>query len=380
VRTATAVFACFGAGCLEGRSRRGWVVSEGSPFASRSIFNPAAPLKGFSAAVLLLTAGLGGAPVLAQSYLPREPGSTANTADKPPASTAIPSYYQDSYRAYQKMKADAHGGTRYSRAEYSRMPDWSGLWTRDPAEGVKFDPKQTGNGFTGPLGPTTADLTPRYRAAFEEKLREVKAGNEWDQLSDCLPAGYPRWFAEPFLRELIVTPSETWWINEQQSEARRIYTDDRGHVPDDAAHPLWDGDSIGFWDGQTLVIHTIRLTHGEYQRLQPDYSYQTSTLERLRMVDHDTLEDEVTVWDPKGLRTPWHVFVHYKRATTAGSRIDMWSCESNNNVVRTPTGGSQFILRGETVTIKQAYKDPDTFYLTETQKKLFAEDEAESQK
>ena len=55
----------------------------------------------------------------------------------------------------------------------------------------------------------------------------------------------------------------------------------------------------------------------------------------------------------------------------------MWSCETNNNVVRTPTGGSQFILKGETVTIQRSYKDPDTFYLTEAQKKLFAEDEAE---
>ena len=46
------------------------------------------------------------------------------------------------------------------------------------------------------------------------------------------------------------------------------------------------------------------------------------------MVDHNTLEDEVTVWDPKGLRTPWHVVVHYKRGTTPGARIDMWSCEA----------------------------------------------------
>ncbi len=331
-------------------------------------------------AVPVLTAALLAAPGFAQTYLPREAGSTANTADKPPPDTPIPSYYRESYRAYLQMKSSAHGGTQYSRATYSRMPDWSGVWSRDPAEGVKFDAKQTGNGFAGPLGPTTADLTPRYRAALEEKLRQVAHGNEWDPLSDCLPAGYPRWLVEPFLREIIVTPSETWWINEQQSEVRRIYTDGRGHIPDDSAQPLWDGDSIGFWDDQTLVIHTVRVTHGEYQRLQPEYSYQASTVERLRMVDHDTLEDEVTVWDPKGLRTPWHVVVHYKRGTTPGSRIDMWSCESNNNVVRTAAGGSQQLLRGETVTIQRRYRDPDSFYLTEAQKKLFAGDEAGASK
>lgn len=318
--------------------------------------------------------------VVAQTYSPRPPGSTANTADRPPPDTTIPSYFQESYKAYLKMKADAHGGTVYSRAGYEKMPDWSGVWSREPSAGLKFDTRQKSNGPGQPLGPITAELTPRYQAAYEEKLRQVAGGNEWDQLSDCLPAGYPRWLTEPFLREFIVTPSETWWINEQQSEARRIYTDNRGHIPQDEAQALWTGDSIGFWDGQTLVVHTIRVTHGQYQRSQPDYSTQTSTLERIRLADPNTIEDDVTVWDPKGLRKPWHVMMRYVRVTTPGSRIDMWSCDSNNNVVRTATGGSQFILKGENITIKRDYKDPDTFYLTDAQKKLFAEDEAEERK
>lgn len=179
------------------------------------------------------------------------------------------------------------------------------------------------------------------------------------------------------MREFIITPGETWWISEQESEARRIYTDGRGHVPEAFANALWDGDSIGFWDGETLVAHTIRVNHGQYQRAQPDYSNQTSTVERIHRVDRDTIEDEVTVWDPKGLRTPWHVVMRYKQVADSGSRIDMWSCESNNNVIRTPTGSSQFILPGESVKVTRAYKDPDTFYLTATQKKLFAQDEAE---
>jgi len=328
---------------------------------------------GLLAIALLLTVPVD---VFAQSIVPRNPGSTANTPDRPPANTPIPDYYQESLQAYVKIRAAAHGGTQYRRDTYGKMPDWSGLWSRDLSQGLKFDSKQSGNGFNAPLGPITADLTERYKAAFEQKLREVASGNEWDQLSDCLPAGFPRWLTEPFLREFIVTPDETWWINEQQSEARRIYTDGRGHVPEDTAHALWDGDSVGFWDDQTLVVHTIRLTHGEYQRSQPDYSYQTSTLERIHMVDHDTIVDEVTVWGPKGLSKPWHVVMQYKRVTDVGARIDMWSCESNNNVIRTASGSSQFILPGESIKVTRAYKDPDTFYLTTTQKKLFAQDEA----
>lgn len=333
-----------------------------------------------AAAILAAIATLLPATARTQSYVPRTAGSTANSSDRPAADTPIPAWFQESYRVYLKMKADAKGGTNYTRATYDKMPDWSGVWTRDPSAGLKFDAKQRGTGFGQPLGPITAELTPRYKAAYEEKLRQVAAGNEWDQLSDCLPAGYPRWLTEPFLREFIVTPSETWWITEQQSEARRIYTDGRGHVPDDSAQPLWTGDSIGFWDGQTLVVHTIRVTHGQYQRSQPDYSVQTSTVERIRMTGPNTIEDEVTVWDPKGLVKPWNVLFRYQRVTSPGARIDMWSCNQNNNVVRTATGSSQFVLKGETITVKQAYKDPDTFYLTDAQKKLFAEDAAEGDK
>jgi hypothetical protein len=256
------------------------------------------------------------------------------------------------------------------------MPDWSGIWTRGAAPGkrnpgLKFDPDQPGDLSQGQV---TAQLTPKFEEAYRQKLKQVKLGNEWDQLSDCLPSGFPRWLTEPFLREYVVLPDETRLINEQQSEVRRIYTDGRGHVPEDEAKPLWTGDSIGFWDGDTLVVHTIRVTHGQYQRQNPDYSEATSTLERIRMVSPDLIQYDVTVWDPKGLKKPWHVVDYYTRVTVPGSRIDMWSCEQNNNVVRTKSGSSQFILPGETVTVKRAYRDPDTFYLTDAQKKAFADE------
>ena len=295
---------------------------------------------------------------------------------QPGPNTPVPKQFQESYDAYLKMKAAAHGGTHYTRADFAKMPDWSGIWTRGAAPGkrnpgLKFDPDQPGDLAQGQ---TTAQLTPKFAEAYREKLKQVKLGNEWDQLSDCLPSGFPRWLTEPFLREYVVSPDETWLINEQQSEVRRIYTDGRGHVPEDEAKPLWTGDSIGFWDGDTLVVHTIRVTHGQYQRQNPDYSESTSTLERIRMVSPDLIQYDVTVWDPKGLQKPWHVVDYYSRVTVPDSRIDMWSCEQNNNVVRTPAGSSQFILPGETVTVKRPYRDPNTFYLTDAQKKAFADE------
>ncbi len=296
----------------------------------------------------------------------------AGCVPQPGPDTPVAAEYRDSYAVYLDLKNKAKGGTTYTRADYAKMPDWSGVWTRADG-GLKFDPAQPGRLSEGH---TTAVLTPKYEAAYREKLRNVANSNEWDQLSDCLPSGYPRWLTEPFLREFIVTPQETWMINEQQSEARRVYTDGRGHVPAADAKPLWTGDSIGFWDGDTLVVHTISVTHGQYQRQNPDYSESTSTVERLRLISPNMIEDDVTVWDAKGLKQPWHVVDHYARVTVPNTRIDMWSCEANNNVVRTADGSTQFVLPGETVTVQRSYREPDAFYLTEAQKKLF-EDEIE---
>jgi len=115
-----------------------------------------------------------------------------------------------------------------------------------------------------------------------------------------LPARWhPRWLTEPFLKEIVITPAETWWINEQQSEVRRIYTDGRSHVPADEAYPLWEGDFDRLLAGDTLVVHTNNLMSGQYQRGQPDYSDKVSTIEReSARFNPDMMEDRVTVYDP----------------------------------------------------------------------------------
>jgi hypothetical protein len=250
--------------------------------------------------------------------------------------------YASSMEEFQAMKAAAHGGTRMT---WRKLPDWTGLWNH--AGGFNIDPEQRG-------GMSPAPLSPEYQKRYQQKVANVKAGIEWDPLSNCLPAGYPRWLVEPFLRENILRPEQTWLLTEQNAEIRRIYTDGRGHVPDDEAYPLWEGDSIGFWDGDTLVIHTNNLMSGSYQRLQPDHSDKVSTVERMRKIGPDTIEDIIDIYDPEGLTRPWHVRHTFSRVKTPNLRINHWSCEENNNVVKTDTGTSTFVLPGE-----KGYRDPN---------------------
>ena len=276
------------------------------------------------------------------------PAVVATTAAAQPAQRLqpppppLPKQYGSSWEQYQADLAAAKGGTKKT---FAQLPDWTGVWTH--ASGFAVDPSM-------PRDKIPDMLTPAYKAKFLKRLADVAKGVEFDPLSLCLPAGYPRWLLEPFLREYVLRPEEAWLIAEQQAEVRRVYTDGRGHVPEDEAYPLWEGDSVGFWDGDTLVIHTNHLRANEYQRMEPDHSEQASTVERMRKIDKDTIEDIITIYDPEALVKPWHVRHLYKRVTEPKDlRINHWSCEENNNVVKTTEGGSDFILPGE-----KGYKDP----------------------
>jgi len=263
--------------------------------------------------------------------------------------------FNSSWDEYLAYRSRIHGG---SAKTASRLPDWSGLWVRDP-NGLyaSFDDSAGINPALGSVyGRNTALLTPSYQLAYENKVADIQQGKEWDRLSNCLPAGFPRWLTEPFLREFIVTPKETWMTHEQVNETRRVYTDGRSHLPEDEAVPLWLGDSIGFWDGNTLVIHTNHLKAGEYQRGQPDFSFQISTVERMHRTDANTIEDSVSVYDPVSLRAPWHVVFRYKKIEDPKVRVNYDSCEENNNVFLGPDGRTKYILPGD-----KNYRDPETF-------------------
>jgi len=252
---------------------------------------------------------------------------------------ALAQEYRNSTEHFEALKRQHKGGTKMTA---DRLPDWTGIWTRAPGIGLKFDPAQPS------LQQTTAQLTPEFAQRHKEKLERVAKGIEWDPISSCIPPGYPRWLTEPFLREFVLRPEQTLLINEMVNDIRRVYTDGRGHTPEEDAYPLWNGDSIGFWDGDSLVVHTTQLMSGQYQRSQPDYTDQVETVERWRKVDDNVIEADVTIYDPPALVKSWHVVQRYSRVTTPGLRIRSWVCEenANNEVFQTKEGATQHVLPG----------------------------------
>ena len=237
---------------------------------------------------------------------------------------------------YAALKKQAGGGRRLS---YTSLPDWTGVYTRARG-GITYDPDQK------PGAPPTAQLTPEFQARLAKRIDEANRGIEWDPISTCAPPGHPRWLTEPFLREFVVTPDQTWLINEMVNDIRRIYTDGREHVPTADRYPLYNGDSIGFCDGDKLVIHTNQLTEGIYQRRNPDYTSQVETVEIWQKTSDGLIEVDVWVYDPPALVEPWYTKQSYAKLDDQDKnlRIRYWHCgENQNNAVgKTDGGGSQF--------------------------------------
>lgn len=241
------------------------------------------------------------------------------------------------WNLYRHFQEQADGG---EPPTWRDVPDWSGVWTREASVWF-FDPDQTSQDQLPP-----AQLTPEYERRLMEKLQAIERGVEYDPLSAGEPAGMPRWFAEPFLRDFAVTPGQTWMINEMMNEVRRIYTDGRGHPPPEDAYPLWEGDSIGFWDDGRLIIHTSQMRSGQYQRIQPHYSEQVEVVEIWEQTDEETLAADVWIYDPPALEEPWYTRQVYKKLSNPDKslRIRYWAFSENpnNTVIQTEEGTSQF--------------------------------------
>jgi hypothetical protein len=237
---------------------------------------------------------------------------------------------------YLALKDQAHGGRRLTPAT---APDWSGIWTRARG-GITYDPDQQ------PGAAPTAKLTPEYQARLAKRIEDADKGIEWDPISTCSPPGHPRWLTEPFLRDFVLSPDQTYLINEMMNDIRRIYTDGRSHTPKADRYPLYNGDSIGFWDGDKLVIHTNQLHSGIYQRRNPDFTDQVETVEIWQKAKPDLIEVDVWVYDPPALVEPWYTKQSYAKLDDQNKslRIRYWHCGENQNnaVVETEGGGTQF--------------------------------------
>lgn len=275
-----------------------------------------------------------------------------------PPTIQPPREFQNSTEHYEHLLQQYDGGVVHS---YESVPKWEGIWS--PAS------NNSGNRlFLDGNAIRPGVLTPEYEAAFQYR-RDL--GVDYDRLTSCEPAGIPRWYLEPYTREFINTPTQSWWTNDLANDTRRIYINQE-HQNIDGTHYA-AGDSIGFWAmddelGDVLVVHTVDVYPGDYFRGTPPTSNQFEAVEIwFEFTPENSPPDtepmlavNVTFYDAISLVKPitvTYAFRHRADLEEIGYRIRHWECESNDNTYLTfdengvPT--TQYRLPGE-----EGFTDP----------------------
>ena len=279
-------------------------------------------------------------------------GNAAGQAELPPMEVVPPPMeFESSEAHYQYLLEQAGGGTEHT---INSIPQWLGLWQVAGGDSVHDTFLDQDNNIRPGV------LTQPYEEHFRERRRQIEEIGQqyYDRLTHCEPAGYPRNIREPYIREFVNLPHQSWNMNDLANETRRVYISDE-HVNLTGGH-TWLGDTIGFWDGDRLITHTVDVLPVDYFRNYPITSNQFEGVEIWELKTYDDgqqrLEVQATFYDFYALQKPISLVYGYTPATghmEAKARIRHFECETNANSYLGEDGTTHFYLPGE-----EGYTDP----------------------
>jgi hypothetical protein len=152
---------------------------------------------------------------------------------------------------------------------------------------------------------------PLYKPEYWQRVKDFDANsNEEDPSNNCMPAGVPRMGVPSYVAQtpkylVFVYPGQGGLIATATSY-RMIPTDGRKHTDIEQLDGTWNGESIGHWEGDTMVIDSIGFNSTSWFDQLGGYFHSENmhVIERLHR-DGNTLTWTATVEDPDVLLEPW---------------------------------------------------------------------------
>ena len=216
--------------------------------------------------------------------------------------------------------------------ELDALPDWGGIWF------------VSGGASGGGAPPARPKLKGEYLERYEA-WRAAVAANDGvvpRGRSNCSPPGMPRIMRlGQYPYEFLFTPGRVTVNQEAWMQTRTIWTDGRAHKED--PDPTFMGDSIGRWEGGTLVVDTIAISEDVEMDTGIPHSAQFRLTERIHLSpdDPDVLINEMRMEDPEALEEPFEITVRYRR-DREGSLIEFQCAENDRNPID-EEGHTQFL-------------------------------------
>ena len=215
-------------------------------------------------------------------------------------------------------------------------PDLSGIWQGGGAAGLAFAiGAENAKAARPDAAPAQAGAgSPAQAASYQDwvqpKLKEIRDRRGIDDPdSRCLLPGVPRITGMPLPIKIVQTKDEVIFMYETFHAFRVIPTDGRKH-PDDI-DPSFLGDSVGHWEGDTLVVDVTGFNDKTWLGVggATIHSDALHVVERYRRVDYDTITYNVVIEDPKVFIKSWSPAPSFL-TLRPGERLREYECIADN--------------------------------------------------
>jgi hypothetical protein len=250
---------------------------------------------------------------------------------------------EDHYNALLAEAKKAGGPTKHTRAT---LPNWDGHYRRLQPE------EQWIWGRNLQTATMLSLLTPEYRKRMvQQNYHEVVNNSpQWDA-SFCYPEGFMRWWAEASLGgdiEVMMTPDQVQFLSGIADNFLRRVLIGRTHV---LQVPQWYGETVGFWNGNTLVAWTANVQGWTLSHSMFEFSSQMETIEVFTpSADGKTITVDTTFYDPEAFTRPLHTVTPWQLRTGLGDpdwRFNFVECRVQSTIVNGPDGRPTELIPGE---------------------------------
>jgi len=201
--------------------------------------------------------------------------------------------------------------------EFTPPPSGPGPVTRDPAHPRVSNDDYRARGVqpTFPMGDLSSPiLQPWAREVLRKRNELILSGKAaFPRQASCWPVGVPAFLLYPVQPVYFLqTPKEVVMTWQADHQIRHVYLTDKHSAP---VKTSWYGESIGHYEGDTLVIDTVGLdARTAVDGFQTPHTEKLHVVERFHLINGGkVLEVNIHVEDPGAFTTPWNAIQRYRR-------------------------------------------------------------------
>jgi hypothetical protein len=210
-------------------------------------------------------------------------------------------------------------------AAAQNKPDFSGIWQAVNTAAWDLQDHTGALGLPPGQGVVEGSEIPYQPAAAAKKQQNFANRRTADPTeANCFLPGVPRATYMPYPFEIVQTPKLIAITYEFAHALRTIPMDGSAHSD---LTDTWMGDSRGRWEGNTLVVDVTNFNDQTwFDGAGNFHSDALHVVERYTLTDHDHIQYEATIQDPKVFTRPWKISMPLYRILDKNAKLLEYEC------------------------------------------------------